>query len=509
MHCRKFFVSLTTVGLASMAWSQSPEARTRSLSLDECVQTALAHNRDIQIERLNPRIARLTLDGAQGYYDPRFTMDARHLDIADTGGYDPKDLSRDAIYDAKANVVEAGFTGFLPTGLSYAIEGNYADSFGERNFVNFDSYNLWAGIAVQQPLLRNLWIDQARLTIRVNKQNIRLTELGVHYVVMDVINRVHQSYYDLAYVRQELRIQERLLELRRRFEAETRQQVEVGRVSSLDLKLASAEEARVEVQILAARKAVALAENQLKTLLGDDFVSSAGVSLVPAENLVVVPEAFNVDQSWQRGLKQRPDLNQMRIDLDKADLDLKYRRNQLFPSLDLVARYGRRGSDTREAIPPRPAYASLGTAFDQIDNGVAANDMFGVIFSIPLSRAKERADYRATKETRAQFELRLKQREELVLREIDDAIKIAGNYREQVAATQRAAEFAKAAVDAEQTKLAAGRSTAYVVLQLQRDLARAESAEALARADYLKARAQLDFAEGSTLERNQISLELK
>ena len=500
---------LLALSLMLVQSGHAEEPRLRPLSLDDCLESALIHNREIQIERINPRIAQLSLDSAQGVYDPTFAIDARHLDIADTGGYDPKDLSRDAIYDAKANVVKAGFTGYAPSGLSYVIGGDYANSFGERNFVNFDSYNIGAGITVRQPLMRNFWIDQARLTIQVSRKNLRVTELGVQYVVMDVINRVQWAYFDLAYARQALKVQEKLLEVRQRFEAETKQQVQVGRVPDLELRLATAEVARAQVQLVAARNVIALAENQLKTLLGDDFVSSVGTSLAPTDALVALPETFNLAQSWTRGLAQRPDLLQMRVDLEKADLDLKYRRNQLWPSLDVVAGYGRRGSDTKEAIPPKPAFASASTAFDQIDNGVAANDLYGVIFSVPLSRTRERANYRASKETREQFVLRIKQREELVLREIDDAVKLAGNRLDEVAATRRSAEYAQAAVEAEQVKLAAGRSTPYVVLQLQGDHARAELEAILARANYRKALAQLEFAEASSFERHKINLELK
>jgi HAE1 family hydrophobic/amphiphilic exporter-1 len=400
-------------------------------------------------------------------------------------------------------------SGFLPTGMSYELGGDYADSYGVRNFENFDSYNLWAGIAVRQPLLRNFWIDQGRLLIRITKKNLKITELGVHYMVMNVINQVHQAYYDLVFARENLRVEEKLLEVRQRFDAETKQQVRVGRLPSLDEKLAESQVAQVQAGLLTARNAVALAENQLKTLLGDDFVSSVGVSLMPADRLVVVPGVFELQQSWQEGLADRPDLAQMRIDLEKADLDLKYRKNQLYPGLDLVAGYGRRGSSTRRASPPDSAVASLTGAFEQVWDGIAPNDMIGVIFSVPLSRAKERANYRGSRELREQLQLRIKQREELALREIDDALKTAMSNLDRVSATHKAAEYAKAAVEAEQVKLAAGRSTPYVVLQLQGDMATAESTECLARAEYLKSLSQLHFAEGSTLQKNGIVLELK
>jgi len=489
-------------------WGQSSPGTLRSISVDDCVQAALANNRDVQIERLNPRIARNLLDSARGFYDPLFLADIRPTSIADTGGLDPTDLSREAIYRADGEEATVGLTGFLPTGMSYQIGGEYSDSYGIRNYDEFDSYNLWAGITVRQPLLRDFWIDQSRLAIQINKKNLRFTELGVRYMVMNVINLIYQAYYDLVYARENLRVQEKLLEVRQRFDAETKQQVQVGRLPSLDEKLAESQVAQVQAALVTARNTVALAENQLKTLLGDDFVSSVGVTLAPSDRLVVVPGVFDLRQSWQTALAERPDLLQMRVDLEKADLDLKYRRNQLFPSLDVVAGYGRRGSSTaRPPLDPPPA--SLSDAFDQVWDGDAPNDLIGLIFSMPLSRARERAEYRGSKELREQVRLRIKQREELILREIDDALKTVQSNFDRVSATRKAAEYAKAAVEAELIKLGAGRSTPYIVLQLQGDMAAAESTEYLARAEYLKSVSQLYFAEGSTIERNGIVLEIQ
>jgi len=67
----------------------------------------------------------------------------------------------------------------------------------------------------------------------------------------------------------------------------------------------------------------------------------------------------------------------------------------------------------------------------------------------------------------------VKQREELVLREIDDAIKTARTSLQRVTATREATEYARAALEAEEKKLAGGTSTSFVVLQLQTDLATA------------------------------------
>jgi len=102
--------------------------------------------------------------------------------------------------------------------------------------------------------------------------------------------------------------------------------------------------------------------------------------------------------------------------------------------------------------------------------------------------------------------LTLKQKEQGILTEIDNAVIAARTSYERVGSTREARLYAEAALEAEQKKLENGKSTSFVVLQLQRDLTAARSAEISALADYNKSLAVLAHSEGSTLERRKIDL---
>lgn len=505
---RKLRWVLMLVGL-SLAWTmpgRAESARDRRVTLSECIQIALLNNRALQIQRVNPDIARATLSASYGYYDPVFLADARYEDLSDSGGYDPADFSRDAIYTAKSDVVQMGITGLLPSGMTYAIGGDYANSRGQRNLMNFDSYNINAAISVQQPLLRNFWTDQGRMTIKVNKKNLQITELGVAYLTMDVINQVQQSYYELAFAREHVRVQERLLQVRDKLHQAVQRQVQGGTMTGPDEQLAAAQMANAEAGLAAATQAAALAENILRTLMGESFTNEPGRPLVNADPLLVLPRTFELVPAWQRALAGRPDLQQLREDVAKADIDLKYRRNQLFPSFDVVAGYGRRGASTAQYLPPTNAMASASAAFDQIDNGDNPNSFIGLVFSLPLTRAAERGAYRSSQHLRTQADLLVKQKEEWIQREIADALAVVRSALDRATATRRACDQFAKAVEAEERKLAGGKSTVFLVLQLQADFANAQSAEARAKADYNKAVSQFHFAEASLLENSALSI---
>jgi outer membrane protein len=484
-------------------------AQVRRLRLDQCVFTALRQNRELQIERLTPAITESVLSGSYGYYDPIFRTEARSQNASDTGGFDPADFSRDAVYDAESQTIRSGVTGFLPWGMNYNVFGGYDHSDGNRNGLNFESFSLQSGISVRQPLLRDFWIDQGRMTIQVNKKELKITELGVHYVAMDVINRVQLAYYELAYAIQQAQEQREFLRSREELLATVKRRIELGSLTVLDEQLAAARVATVAASLATADNAVRLAENELRTMLGEAWTNSAEVRLEASDSLLAVPQAFNMQESWQQGLTGRPDLAQLREDVAKAKIDLKYRRNQLFPALDVVASHVRRGSDTDQLLPPLQPSASLSSARSQIENGDAPTDVVGVVFTLPLGLASERANFRASKQMKEQAELRVKQYEELVMRQISDALHTARAQYDRVTLTRRARELSEAALEAENQKLLGGKSTIFVVLELQSDLATARAAELRAKADFNKAHSQMRFAEASLLEHWRVAIELK
>jgi len=481
----------------------------QKLSLRDATQSALLNNRQLQIERINPEVARMDLKSAYGYYDPLLAGAVRHENVTDSGAFDPANPAVDSGFDSTSDVANLGLTGFLPSGLTYILGGSYGHSDGSRDFLNFDSYRVNASVYLQQPLLKNAWIDQPRLTIQVNKRNLKISEQGVQFVAMTVLNLVQQGYYDLAAAWDNLQAQRDLLATREQFLRAIERQIELGVMTVLEQRVAESQLAKVRTDLFTSSNQVALAANNLKTLMGVTGTNWSDDWYMPAEPLVVVGQNFDRTESWQRGLSQRPDLSQLAKGLENAELTRKFNRNQLFPSLDVIGSYGRRGASSVQAFPPDEPSASRGEAFDQLTRGDAPNDMLGVIFSIPLTRTSERANYRASKELKKQAELLVKQKEELILREVSDAIDGARFNLEGYRSARLATEAARGALKAEEEKLAGGKSSINFVLQYQADLATAQLTENQARQDYLKAVSQLQFAEGSILERNKITIEFK
>lgn len=512
MKFTAFFSISLALALAANAQTNtaafdSPSGQTtgpaRAMSLQDCIQQALAHNLGLQIQRYNPVKALYTLRSDYGGFDPAFSFSAQHGYSQSAGsGFDSNTGLPRAGSITKSDTLDSSLGGLLPWGMTYSLFGNIGESHGTSLVTNsFNNTRGQIGAALNQPLLKGLWIDGTRLTIRLDKLNLKQSDLGLRRYVMDLVTRVETEYYQVIAARENVKVRQKALELAERLLAENKKRVEVGALAPLDEKQAASQVATARADLVSARQALALAQNALKSDLTDNYRDLHDSELEPTETLAAPVQIFNLQESWTQGMTQRPDLLQIRLDLEKAGIQLKYDRNQLFPQLDVFGSYGYNAGGA--------ATVELSDGFRDFRNRDVPFYTYGAKISIPLSLQSERNRFKFTKLTVKQALLTVKGYEQGILTEIDNDIITAKASYERVDATRAAREYAGAALEAEQKKLESGKSTSFFVLQLQRDLTAALSAEISALADYNISLAALALAEGSTLDRRSINVEVK
>ncbi|MBI3851846.1 MAG: TolC family protein [Verrucomicrobia bacterium] len=529
------YFAIASLGLAVTVGAQSTNETLRPMSLQECVLQAVQHNLDVQIKRFSPDISRYTLAASYGGYDPFATFSGEHDYSLSPGGLDPQGRPF-AGNEIDTDRFSTGLQGLLPWGLTYNVGGTLSDQYGTRpstaidpskqtvvtnsffdinssNTVSFLSTNFGtmptrdpfettsgnAGLLqLRQPLLKNFWIDSTRLQIFLNKRNVQLSELDLRFQIMNTVTAVEQAYYDLIFALENVKVQEKALELAERLAAENKKRVEVGALAPLDEKQSESQVASSRADLLAALGNRDTQQRVLKNLLSDDYSKWEDVVVQPKETLLAMPQSFNKQDSWKKGLSLRPDVLQAKISVEKQGYVVRFQRNQMYPQLDLIGSYGFAASSQE-----------FSGAFDQFRRRDNPFYSYGAAMTIPLGNTSARNNYKAAKATKEQIALELKQMEQNVLIGIENAIAVAKTSFERVAATREARTYAEAALDAEQKKLENGKSTSFLVLQAQRDLTARSSEEIRALADYNKALAQLALGEGTTLERNKLSVEIK
>jgi outer membrane protein TolC len=524
---------LAGTSVAALAQTNAPEVR--KLSPADCIEIALRHNFDVQIKRYNPDIAGYTLSAGYGTYDPSFNVSGGHDYALSAGGLDAQGRSFSGT-ESDDNKLGLGFSGLLPWGLNYNVGSSFQDTYGTQpgnaidlsqpffvtntfldlnnnlphSFVStnfgsaasrtpFENFSSTVGfLQLRQPLLKNFWIDNTRLQILLNKKNIKLSEEDLRNQLMTTITAVEQGYYEVIFAQENVKVQQSAMELAERLLAENKKRVEVGSLAPLDERQSQSQVASSRADLLAALGTRDTQQRVLKNLLSDDYGKWKDVFIEPTEALVAVPQTFELQESWRKGLSLRPDLLQQKLSLEKQGYVVRFQKNQMLPELDLVGTAGYSASS--------PGMAG---ALDQLrgrDNPFWSG---GAQLTIPLGNISARNNYKGAKATKDQIVLQLKQLEQTDMIQIENAIAVAKTSFQRVDATREARLYAEAALDAEQKKLESGKSTSFVVLQLQKDLTAARSAEIRALADYNEALAQLSFQEGSTLDRRRVMLQAK
>ena len=514
--------------LSSSAFAQfNTNMPTRPLALQEALRLALENNLEIQIARMNPEIARYNWQGSYGVWDPVLYGSAIHgINVSEGGGFDEEGDATQGV-DTKFDRMGAGLRGFLPTGLSYDLSGNFGHTYGTREIFPFDTYEGLVQATLSQPLLRDFWIDANRLTIRLAKHDLKIAENQFMVRILDVVNRTQQAFYELIATRDLIAARQKALDLAERFAEETKRRVELGTLPPLDHVSAQSEAAASRADLISARQLSVLAENALKTLITHNYELWHSYAIEPTERLVAVPEDLDLGASWLSGITLRPDYNLLKEQLERQGVVVKYQHNQLFPYVNLTGTYGRAGIDNKfrtivftNTVPlPGPDQrdivvipgrdANFTDVLDDIRRDNNPRYSFGVVVEMPIPFRRERGQYNAAKSVREQLKLQLEQLHNLILTDIDNTVSAVRANFERVAATRQARIFSEAALDAETKRMDAGRSTPFNVLQFQRDLSDAATAEIRALADYNKALAQLSWAEGTILRRNRIEVDVR
>jgi outer membrane protein TolC len=483
--------------------------RVQSIHLAEAIQMALEHNLNVQIQRYNPLLDKFALQADYGVaYDPSFVSSARDIYTALPG-----QLENNGVLSPQVNVNDSsyvfgiaggnGSNALAPWGLQYNLETTLdRTSYSSLGFNSegltiapFTQNRTFSGITLEQPLLKNFWIDSSRATILIAKKTVEYDELGFRMLVMTNISLTEQAYDELDYAFENVKVQQEAVVLAGQLVTENRRKVQAGVLTVLDVSQSLSQLASARAALLAAQQLVVTDENALKSLITDKYRELYDVQLVPAEKLLAVPEIFDLEESWQTAMTMRPDLLQARVNIARLQVNRRLQKNQLFPQLDATGSYGRTGLNS-----------DLNTAYDQVPQNQFPSYSYGMILSFPLSNEAARNNFKAAKASLKQAELQYQLAEQTMLIQVQNTIETAKSDFEQINATREAREYAEEALNAEQRKLEVGTSTPFFVLQLQSNLTAARSAEIRALADYNEALALLAQYEGTILEKHHLTV---
>lgn len=409
---------------------------------------------------------------------------------------------------------------------SRVAQNSYRNDFNPSLSGNFS-------LTVSQRLLQGFGLALNSRNIRIAKNNLKVSDLTFQQQVITTVTSVMNLYWDLVSYNEDRKVRLQALALAEKLYNDNKKQVEIGTMAPIEIVKAEAEVAQREQELTVSETQLLQQETILKNALSRTGVASpslAGARIIPTDR-IRLPERDAlppVEELVSKAIANRPEIAQTNIQIENSKIGLTGVKNALRPSLDVVGTFRNNGLVGEVNQLPQPAIPGISPGVTPEQRALTADRFFvgglgglmnqlfsrnfpdyGVSFqlNIPLRNRSAQADVARSQLTLRQNEIRQQQQLNQLRVEVQNAQITLQQARARYNAAAKARILQEQNLDAEQKKHALGASTIYFVIQAQRDLASARSAEVAALAAYGKARVEMDRATGQTLAVNNIVVE--
>ncbi|MFH0909900.1 MAG: TolC family protein [Planctomycetota bacterium] len=478
-----------------------PESGPLEMTLDEAVLLALENNTSFRVERLNPAIRRTYEREERAAFDAILSADLsreflRSEERTETGAVDPA-ITR---LGERATTRQAalGIEETLPTGTTLSLsaertlEETDSDPSDAGNYETLSATSLYDA-TVTQSLLRGFGPGVNLARLRQARVDTRISEYELRGAAESLAAEVEETGWDYILAGRRIEIYEESLKLAEGQRDEVRERIQIGRLPDIELAAVEAEVAQRREDLINARSALAVTRLDLLRLLGEQgagrWTRQVALSDKPS---VPEDELAPAERHVEVALRERPDLAESRLRLERGELEIVRTRNGLLPRLDFFITLGQ----TRYA----ESFGSTHADKDGHERTVEA----GLSLEYALGSRGERARHDRAVFSLQQAKEAFRNMEELVQVDVRTAVLEVRRTGEQIEATRATRKHREESLRAESEKLRVGKSTTILVAQAQRDLVAARIAEIGVVINHLKARIELYRLEGTLLERRGI-----
>jgi outer membrane protein TolC len=518
-----------------------------TLTVQDAIELALENNTDILIQRYYPSIADLdlvrTAAGANGRgvgnvnvpgvfgnnpgtgsFDPALvstvTFDSRRSPvnnplIAGTGAGVSTALASQFTHNTTTNLqyVQAFPTG---TSITAALNTNRASTTSTQQFFS-PSVQTVGSLTVSQQLLNGWGLALNRRAIRIARIARTGSDLAFAQSVLTDITNVQNFYWELVFARGDVEVQRRSVELAQRLYDDNRRQVEIGTLAPLELVRAEAQLATAQQNLINSQTRLLQQQTALMNVIAKDLVDPAlaNIEVIPVDSAQAAPpvvENVPLSDAIQEAMTKRPDVQLTKLNLTAHDINLETVRSALLPTVTFngfVSGTGLAGNTNplRTVTPgSTPITSGFPTALDTVFHGQFPEYQAQVTLNIPLRNRPAQADVARALLVQQQDQARLLQLQNTVAVDVQNAQIALRQARTAVEAAVKTRVLQEQTLAAEQTRFQLGASTIFLVVQAQRDLSTAASAEVRAQVNLMEATAAFERAMGRTLEANRIEI---
>lgn len=380
-------------------------------------------------------------------------------------------------------------------GLSQAFTFGGISAFaGHRTgFGEYPNYNLGqktadggeflAGVSI--PLLRDRSIDRPRANVQQARLDVALAEPVIERQRLDFQRAAARTYWNWVGAGQRLKVVENLVSLAVERDAQLKARVEAGPAANIERVDNQQNIALRNGVLVQAQRGFQQATIDLSLFLrdGTGTPTLAGTGRLPAFPEIQPIDRTTFDASLQTAFDLRPEYRRLRLQREKAAVELRLASNQALPAVN--------------AVVAASQDVGGGTSSQSGPNGLNRSTLSaGVAVQLPVQRRDARGRAIVAQAQLAQIDQQVRQAEDLVRSEVQDtfsALERAYEFHQQA---RKRVDLARLVARAEREQLRLGRSDVLRVTLREQAAFDAEIVEIGAQQDYFRAKADFRAAVG-------------
>ncbi|HEY7288766.1 MAG TPA: TolC family protein [Vicinamibacterales bacterium] len=433
--------------------------------------------------------------GARGVFDPTLNVNISYDHL--TNPLNTTRVAGNSSLVIPTTVLQTRFQQELAIGTSYSVSFNLQRQASTQSGLLFNpALSSFGALQIYQPLMNGFGRPFTQRFVTLAENNTRIVREAFHGTLNDRLSTAATAYWDLVAFRENRRLAQEAVAAAEQQHREDLERVELGVMTPLDSLTSESQVATAQLQLVKADTVVHQQEVLVKSFLSKHLDGAIGSTTIePTESLPtpVDGEIPSATDSIALALERRSSIKQAELVIQNQKIAEQYTRKNLLPVLSAYVAF-----DIYGLAPGTPP------ALRQLIRWNYPEYSIGFTWSMPvLNRAAQADDVRARLETQQSEAVLQRTRRQVVL-QVQNAMAAIDQNRAGVRAADRAVVASRTAYEGEQERLRAGLSTPYRVLQAQRDLTAAQTADVQARVNYAKAITSYDVAVSGMLEKHGI-----
>jgi outer membrane protein TolC len=479
------------------------------LTLADTIRLTLANNTEVRINQLQYEGTRFAIARAYQAFDPVFTA-SFNTNRSTTPTTDQ--LAGAATLSTLNQSSNAGYTQSFFTGTRTSISFSASRNTTNSSFTNFNP-SLTAGVdfRITQPLLRSRGILPNKAPLIIARRNYQQSRFLFSTQVQDAIALAINRYWDVVAARDNLRVLRKSLELAEATYQRNKRELELGALPPLDIYRSESQVATRRVQVIQSEYDLKQIVDELRRVIGadlDPYVRALDVELVeqaePAGDLAVM----ELQAAMELALKNRPELESLRLQLANDDTSIRVAHNALQPDLNFTTFFSAAGRGGN-ALGPGGAVVTPGGLVDALDQVGGFNFPgygFSLSLRLPVKNRTAEADLGSALVAQKRSLYTQRQREQAITLEARNAVHQLEQAKLSMAAARIALDLSRKNLEAEQRKYELGAQTIFFVLDAQNQLSQAELDLLRSQISYQRATTAVDRATGLLLSRHNVQI---